>query len=99
MRTKWFRLCTFGLLGLVSLSLAACIQPVAAPVDATLAPTAATTAMTTTNALTTTAVPTANMTSTQTAQLPPPPGQLVDVGGYRLHLYCIGTGQPTVILD
>lgn len=26
-------------------------------------------------------------------------GQLVDVGGYRLHLYCIGTGTPTVVLD
>lgn len=29
----------------------------------------------------------------------PPPGQLVDVGGYRLHLYCIGTGSPTVVLE
>jgi pimeloyl-ACP methyl ester carboxylesterase len=29
----------------------------------------------------------------------PPRGQLVDVGGYRLHLYCIGSGQPTVLLD
>jgi pimeloyl-ACP methyl ester carboxylesterase len=29
----------------------------------------------------------------------PPPGQLVDVGGYRLHLYCVGEGSPTVILD
>jgi len=29
----------------------------------------------------------------------PPPGQLVDVGGYRLHLYCIGQGSPTVILE
>ena len=29
------------------------------------------------------------------------PGQLVDVGGYRLHLYCTGTnaGNPTVILE
>lgn len=30
------------------------------------------------------------------------PGQLVDVGGYRLHLYCAGThvaGNPTVILE
>lgn len=30
------------------------------------------------------------------------PGQLVDVGGYRLHLYCTGTnaaGDPTVILE
>lgn len=29
----------------------------------------------------------------------PPPGQLVDVGGYRLHIYCVGQGSPTVILD
>ena len=28
-----------------------------------------------------------------------PPGRLVDVGGYRLHLYCTGEGRPTVILD
>ncbi|HMN30786.1 MAG TPA: alpha/beta fold hydrolase [Caldilineaceae bacterium] len=32
----------------------------------------------------------------------PAPGQFVDVGGYRLHLYCTGQaqpGQPTVILE
>jgi pimeloyl-ACP methyl ester carboxylesterase len=29
----------------------------------------------------------------------PPPGQLVDVSGYRLHLHCIGQGSPTVVLD
>ena len=29
----------------------------------------------------------------------PPPGQLVDVGGHRLHLYCLGEGSPTVILE
>ena len=28
-----------------------------------------------------------------------PPGRLVDVGGYRLHLYCVGGGSPTVILE
>jgi hypothetical protein len=27
----------------------------------------------------------------------PPPGQMVDVGGYRLHIYC--TGSPTVVID
>lgn len=27
------------------------------------------------------------------------PGQLIDVGGYRLHLNCTGEGAPTVILD
>jgi pimeloyl-ACP methyl ester carboxylesterase len=29
----------------------------------------------------------------------PPPGQLFDVGGYRLHLYVAGEGSPTIILD
>lgn len=29
----------------------------------------------------------------------PPPGQLVDVGGYRLHLNCTGTGSPTVVIE
>jgi pimeloyl-ACP methyl ester carboxylesterase len=29
----------------------------------------------------------------------PPPGQLVEVGGYTLHLHCAGEGTPTVILD
>jgi pimeloyl-ACP methyl ester carboxylesterase len=28
----------------------------------------------------------------------PIPGQLVDVGGYRLHLRCTGAGSPTVVL-
>jgi pimeloyl-ACP methyl ester carboxylesterase len=28
----------------------------------------------------------------------PPPGHLIDVGGYRLHLYCTGNGSPTVVL-
>lgn len=29
----------------------------------------------------------------------PPPGRLVDVGGRRLHLLCIGDGRPTVIFE
>lgn len=29
----------------------------------------------------------------------PPPGTLVDIGGYNLHLYCVGEGSPTVILN
>lgn len=29
----------------------------------------------------------------------PPPGELVDVGGHRLHIYCVGTGNPTVVID
>ena len=28
----------------------------------------------------------------------PPPGQLVDLGGYRVHLYCTGQGGPTVMV-
>ena len=28
-----------------------------------------------------------------------PPGRLIDVGGYRLHLYCTGQGSPAVILE
>jgi pimeloyl-ACP methyl ester carboxylesterase len=33
-----------------------------------------------------------------TAQTPPPLGQLVDAGGYRVHLYCTGEGGPTVVI-
>src|SRR5215217_8405758 len=29
----------------------------------------------------------------------PPPGEMVDVGGYSLHINCTGQGSPTVILD
>lgn len=29
----------------------------------------------------------------------PPPGELVDVGGYQLHINCTGTGSPTVVID
>lgn len=29
----------------------------------------------------------------------PPPGRMVDVGGHRLHVYCMGSGSPTVILE
>jgi pimeloyl-ACP methyl ester carboxylesterase len=27
------------------------------------------------------------------------PGQIVDVGGFRLNLYCMGSGSPTVVFD
>jgi pimeloyl-ACP methyl ester carboxylesterase len=30
---------------------------------------------------------------------PPAPGRFVDIGGFRLHLNCAGSGTPTVILD
>src|SRR5215218_8479075 len=29
----------------------------------------------------------------------PPPGEIVDVGGYSLHINCVGQGSPTVLLD
>lgn len=29
----------------------------------------------------------------------PPPGKLVDVGGYRLHINCQGEGSPTVVME
>ena len=29
----------------------------------------------------------------------PPPGQLIDVGGYNLHIYSVGEGSPTVVFD
>lgn len=29
----------------------------------------------------------------------PAPGQLVDVGGYRLHINCAGAGSPTVVIE
>ena len=29
----------------------------------------------------------------------PPPGELIDVGGYRMHLHVLGEGGPTVVLD
>ncbi len=32
------------------------------------------------------------------ADNPAPPGALVDAGGYRVHLYCTGSGSPTVVV-
>ena len=29
----------------------------------------------------------------------PPPGQMVDVGGYSLHINCTGSGSPTVVVE
>ena len=29
----------------------------------------------------------------------PPPDEMVDVGGYSLHINCVGQGSPTVLLD
>ena len=37
--------------------------------------------------------------TTHNDQIPPPPiGKLVDVGGYRVHLYCTGSGSPAVVI-
>jgi pimeloyl-ACP methyl ester carboxylesterase len=33
------------------------------------------------------------------AEAQPMPGQLIDVGGHRLHLSCTGSGSPTVVLE
>jgi pimeloyl-ACP methyl ester carboxylesterase len=40
-----------------------------------------------------------SLATSRDRELYPPPGQLVDVGGYRLHVYCIGEGSPTVVLE
>lgn len=34
----------------------------------------------------------------QTASPYEPPGKLIDVGGYRVHLHCTGAGKPTVMI-
>jgi len=30
---------------------------------------------------------------------PKPPGQLIDLDGYKLHLWCIGKGAPAVVMS
>lgn len=40
-----------------------------------------------------------SMAEAADAKAYPPPGQLVDVGGHRLHINCTGTGSPTVVID
>lgn len=37
--------------------------------------------------------------SAQSDSAPPPPGKLIDLGGYRLHLNCTGSGSPAVVLS
>ncbi|HEX6628914.1 MAG TPA: alpha/beta hydrolase [Gemmatimonadaceae bacterium] len=37
--------------------------------------------------------------SAQSDSVPPPPGKLIDLGGYKLHLNCTGSGSPTVVLS
>lgn len=29
----------------------------------------------------------------------PPPGRILEVNGHAMHLYCIGTGEPTLVLE
>jgi hypothetical protein len=42
----------------------------------------------------------AGLSFCQLDQLPPePPGELIDIGGRKLHLYCTGKGRPTVVLE
>ena len=33
------------------------------------------------------------------ARANPPPGRMVDVGGFRLHIFCRGSGSPTVVIE
>ena len=40
-----------------------------------------------------------NISETRERRFHPMPGQLVDIGGYKLHIDCTGQGSPTVILD
>jgi pimeloyl-ACP methyl ester carboxylesterase len=39
------------------------------------------------------------LTSSRELEAHPPPGTLFDVGDHRLHLWCEGQGQPTVLLE
>ena len=39
------------------------------------------------------------MAEAAAAKAYPPPGQMVDVGGYRLHINCTGEGSPTVVIE
>src|SRR6059058_1492049 len=41
---------------------------------------------------------TSAQTTTPAQTAPQPLGKLVDVGGYRVHLYCMGTGSPAVVI-
>lgn len=39
------------------------------------------------------------LATTRDRRAHPLPGQLIDVGGYKMHINCSGQGNPTVILD
>src|SRR5688500_19050012 len=36
---------------------------------------------------------------TQSSDIGPPPGRLVDIGGHKVHVLCSGEGAPTVVLE
>ena len=40
-----------------------------------------------------------NIAEARDRRFNPMPGKRVDVGGYKMHLHCIGEGSPTVILE
>ncbi len=40
-----------------------------------------------------------NISEARDNRVNPMPGQLVDIGGHRMHIHCTGQGTPTVILD
>jgi pimeloyl-ACP methyl ester carboxylesterase len=40
-----------------------------------------------------------NISEARDRRFHPMPGQLIDVGGYKMHIHCAGQGSPTVILD
>jgi pimeloyl-ACP methyl ester carboxylesterase len=73
--------------------------PTATTVPPTLAPTAAPTSQPqpTQPPPTVTVTPVALSLPTPTPAIAIPP--LVDVGGYKLHVVCFGTGSPTVVLE
>jgi pimeloyl-ACP methyl ester carboxylesterase len=43
--------------------------------------------------------PVASRKSPTSLDIPDPPGELVDVNGHQMHLYCTGEGEPTVLLE
>ncbi len=40
-----------------------------------------------------------NISEARDRRFHPMPGQLIDVGGYKMHMDCTGQGSPTVVLD
>jgi pimeloyl-ACP methyl ester carboxylesterase len=40
-----------------------------------------------------------NISETRERRFHPMPGQLVDIGSFKMHIYCAGQGSPTILLD